>query len=143
MVAFRALTTALIAAILTTNITALPLAPTASPAIDLKAPATAGTSVSDKPGRNATHHTYEWAKFHVSSVTNMTGNFARSLEKRTTGDIEVHWQFADQEQVCGDFGAVCFTPWAYMWVDWCVFLLLLLQRRMRAFTFQYFLTITA
>ncbi|MCJ1399741.1 hypothetical protein MMC11_002943 [Xylographa trunciseda] len=41
-----------------------------------------------------------------------------SLVKRTTGDIEAHWQFSDLETVCGDFGAVCFSPSAHLWVNW-------------------------
>ena len=34
------------------------------------------------------------------------------------GDIEAHWQFVLEESVCGDFGAVCFSPQGNLWVDY-------------------------
>jgi hypothetical protein len=44
---------------------------------------------------------------------------ANGLTKRgTTGDLEAHWQFVLEETVCGDFGQVCFSPQANLWVDY-------------------------
>jgi hypothetical protein len=44
---------------------------------------------------------------------------ANGLAKRgTTGDLEAHWQFVLEETVCGDFGEVCFSPQANLWVDY-------------------------
>jgi hypothetical protein len=44
---------------------------------------------------------------------------ADGLTKRgTTGDLEAHWQFVLEETVCGDFGQVCFSPQANLWVDY-------------------------
>ncbi|MCJ1413487.1 hypothetical protein MMC19_007592 [Ptychographa xylographoides] len=34
------------------------------------------------------------------------------------GDLEAHWQFVLEESVCGDFGQVCFSPQANLWVDY-------------------------
>ena len=56
---------------------------------------------------------------HAAVLAGPTKGGQSSIDKRqTTGDIEAHWQFVQEEQVCGDYGEVCFNPWAYLWVDW-------------------------
>ena len=44
---------------------------------------------------------------------------ANGLARRgSTGDLEAHWQFVLEETACGDFGEVCFSPQANLWVDY-------------------------
>lgn len=47
------------------------------------------------------------------------GPATNSFAKRgATGDLEAHWQFVLEETVCGDYGEVCFSPQASLWVDY-------------------------
>jgi hypothetical protein len=79
-------------------------------------PITAGVSVQPERLHNSTvqNHAAVLAGSHKARASS-GGN---GLEKRETGDIEAHWQFVQEETVCGDYGTVCFSPWAYLWVDW-------------------------
>jgi hypothetical protein len=60
--------------------------------------------------------------YPTASTARPTALWRRSAppptKRGTTGDLEAHWQFVLEETVCGDFGQVCFSPQANLWVDY-------------------------